>query len=108
MEIHKPDIYGDIELAGNPGTTGQVLTSQGTNVQAVWTTPTALPIFTFTSPSNTLHTIVHNLGSMYPVITVYDQANDQVIQPATIEAIDANTTEITFFSARAIAGTIIG
>lgn len=109
MQIHSPDIYGPIALATSPGTAGQVLTSAGAGAQAVWSTPiNAGAKFTFTSPSSLTHTITHNLNNQFPAITVYDTSNGQVIQPATIDGIDANTIEITFFSARAIAGTIIG
>lgn len=36
MEYHSPDIYGDIKLAGNSGSAGQVLVSQGVGSQAIW------------------------------------------------------------------------
>lgn len=39
MEHHNPDIYGDIKLATDPGTPGQVITSAGAGNQAVWSAP---------------------------------------------------------------------
>lgn len=41
MQIHSPDIYGDIKLATAPGTAGQVLTSQGVGVQVIWANATS-------------------------------------------------------------------
>lgn len=35
-DIHSPNIVGPIELAANPGIAGQVLTSAGPGLQAVW------------------------------------------------------------------------
>ena len=157
-EIHSPDIYGDVKLATNPGTTGQVLTSAGAGVQAIWsttnvtindtatataiTTVTEAPannfdidvdvkvsadanniivihangiyaslpfnIFTFTSPSALTHTITHNLNNTFPSITVWDSGSGQVVIPDTIQALNSSQLSITFFVARAIAGTIAG
>lgn len=45
----------------------------------------------------------HALGQSYNVVTVYDN-NDQVVTPDTIEAIDANNTDITFTSFQAANG----
>lgn len=39
MEIHSPDIVGPVALATDPGVAGQLLTSAGPGVQAVWSTP---------------------------------------------------------------------
>lgn len=36
MEQHKPDVIGDLRAAGNAGTAGQVMTSQGAGVQCQW------------------------------------------------------------------------
>ncbi len=36
MEHHQPDIYGEIFLAGNPGTPQQVIRSAGPGAQAFW------------------------------------------------------------------------
>lgn len=38
-DIHVPNIIGPIELAADPGTTGQVLTSTGPGTQPIWNTP---------------------------------------------------------------------
>lgn len=36
MEIHAPDIFGELNLAGSPGLAGQVPVSQGAGNQVVW------------------------------------------------------------------------
>ncbi len=38
MEQHSPNIYGSIQLAGDAGTTGQILISQGIGNQVIWST----------------------------------------------------------------------
>lgn len=156
-EIHSPDIYGDIKLASNPGTSGQKLTSAGVGVQANWASPTvsdtwtnnvlgitvdgvaATPLtinlisadagnlassgsdgrvfvsgstvpslFTFTSAINTTHTITHNLSNQFPDVTTYDTATNAVIIPLLVVGTSTNVLTITFFSAVAIAGSIVG
>lgn len=108
-EIHSPDIYGPIGLAGNPGTSGQRLTSAGPGATPTWQTDSAaIGIFEFTSASALSHVITHNLNSDRPHVEVYNQADNAVIVPATVVATDANNTTITFFVARAIHGTITG
>lgn len=49
-------------------------------------------------------TVIHNLGSKYVSVTIYDN-NDILIYPDTITATDANTTTINFSSFGTIAGT---
>lgn len=39
MEHHVPDIYGEIQLATDPGLAGQVIISQGAGAQALWGAP---------------------------------------------------------------------
>lgn len=107
MQIHTPDIYGPVSAAGAPGTAGQVLTSGGAGVQVGWSTPTDNS-FTFASPSAISHVINHNLGNAFPAVTVWDSVASAVIEPATIISNTANQLTITFFAARAIAGTIVG
>lgn len=153
MEIHSPDVYGPIALAGSAGTAGQQLTSAGPGAQAVWSasggivvTDTAtvnltlagnslsadaiispdagnelvahanglyspIPLvnkFTFTSASAVSHTITHNLNNQFPDVTIYETATNTQIEPATVVGTSANVLTVTFFSARAIAGTVIG
>lgn len=48
MEIHKPNIINDVSLAGSAGISGQVLTSQGSNVQAIWSTVAAQRLYLYT------------------------------------------------------------
>lgn len=101
MELHVPDIYGDIKLAGSSGTAGQRLTSAVPGAQAVWATDSAaIGIFEFTSASALSHVIVHNLNSDRPQVEIYNQADNAVIQPATVVATDVNTTTITFFCSK--------
>jgi hypothetical protein len=65
-------------------------------------------LFTFTSASNITHTITHNLGNQFPDVTVYDTATNQVVTPATVVGTSINVLTITFFSAVAIAGSVVG
>lgn len=69
---------------------------------------TVANVFSFTSASNTSHVLNHNLNNAFPTITVYNSADNSAIQPATIVSNSANQLTVTFFAARAIAGTIIG
>lgn len=69
---------------------------------------TVANLFSFTSASNTSHVLNHNLNNVFPIITVYNQADNSVIQPATIVSNSANQLTVTFFAARAISGTIVG
>lgn len=65
-------------------------------------------VFTFTSPSSVSHVINHNLGNQFPVLMVaITPANEEVV-PSTVVFNSANQLTITFFVARAIAGTVIG
>lgn len=108
-ELHSPDVYGPIGLAGNTGTTGQRLTSAGPGATPTWQTDsTAIGIYEYTSASALSHVIAHNLNSDKPLVTVYNQSDNAALQPATIVATDANTLTITFFVARAIKGTVSG
>jgi hypothetical protein len=52
-------------------------------------------LYTAGAPDVT-HIITHNLGYKYPAVTVYDQADDFVVEPLDIEAVDDNTTTVTF------------
>ncbi len=108
MEIHLPDIYGPIELAGNAGTAGQRLTSAGPAATPTWEPDVNSDEFQFISPSALTHTITHNLGNIAPTVTVYLTSDGRQVQPAYIDALDANTLEINFFVARAIQGTVVG
>lgn len=109
MEIHSPDIVGPVALATLPGVAGQVLTSAGPGAQAVWSTPVSAGVkFPYTSASATSHVINHSLNNMYPVVSVYDSGTGAVIIPVSIVGTTLNQTTITLFTARAIAGTIIG
>lgn len=107
--IHNADLFGPVGLATDPGSVGQVLTSQGPGAQAIWTTPTPVTAtkFTFTSASATSHVIVHNLGNQYPDITVWDTTTGEVFHP-DISRDNANQLTITTFVPVAIAGTIVG
>lgn len=103
-QIHNSDLYGPLGAASNLGIAGQVLTSQGPGNQVVWSNGGK---FTFASASSLSHVIVHNLNNDYPNITVWDTATDEVIHPV-ITSNNPNQITITFFVARAIAGTITG
>lgn len=107
MEIHNPNVFGSVSAAGNEGIAGQHLQSAGPGLQAVWATP-ADNSFTFTSASSVSHVINHNLGNQFPSITVWETATNGVIAPDTIIGNTVNQLTITFFVARAIAGTIAG
>lgn len=48
VEIHRPNIVGPIQLTVDEGLSGQVITSQGPGVAALWTTPAAYSEGTFT------------------------------------------------------------
>ena len=50
------------------------------------------------STASTTWTMIHNLGSKYPNVTVYD-SNDEIIIPASITATTSNETTLTFSSA---------
>ena len=50
------------------------------------------------STASTTWTMIHNLGSKYPNVTVYD-SNDEIIIPASITATTSNQTTLTFPSA---------
>jgi hypothetical protein len=53
--------------------------------------------FLYTAGSSlTTHNINHNLGYMYPAVTVYDQADDFMVEPLDVEAVDANNITVTF------------
>jgi cytoskeletal protein CcmA (bactofilin family) len=56
---------------------------------------TATGGFQQTFSAATTWTAVHNLNTLYPVITVYNSSG-QVIIPTSITATDANTTTVTF------------
>ncbi len=109
-EIHHPNVIGPLAAAGNDGTAGQVLTSAGAGAQVVWSANATgnANRFTFTSALSLTHNIAHNLGNDFPDITVWDQATNFVIVPSSIETLDSNTLFITFLSATAIAGTVVG
>jgi hypothetical protein len=132
-EIHSPDIYGPIALAAAPGTAGQHLESAGAGAQAVWASTSALissdtpnllttggdgrllvsgnsvpNLFTFTSAIAAVHTITHNLGNQFPVVTVYDTATGAVVVPTSVVGTNVNTLTITFFVPVAIAGSVVG
>lgn len=64
--------------------------------------------FTFTSPSAITHTITHNLNNAFPTVTIWDTATGDVIQPSIISSNGVNSFDVTFFVARAIAGTVVG
>ena len=54
------------------------------------------PIVTFTqSISASTWTFIHNLGKLYPIVTVYDTSS-KVIIPAEIQAIDTASLSIQF------------
>lgn len=108
MEIHSPDVYGPIGLAGSAGLAGQRLTSAGPGATPTWVTITATSEFDFVSASALTHTITHNLSNIAPTVTVYLTSDGKQVQPAYIDALDANTLEISFFAARAIQGTVVG
>ncbi len=109
MQIHSPDIIGPVDLSGAPGTAGDVLTSAGAGAQAVWSTLATIPgIFKGTSASNVTHTITHNLNNQYPDVTIYDTGTGAEVIPATVVGTSVNVLTVTFFSATAIAFTIVG
>ena len=64
---------------------------------------TATGGFQQTFSAATTWTVTHNLNTLYPVITVYNNSG-QVIIPTSITSTDANTTTVTFNTA--VAGTI--
>ncbi len=64
--------------------------------------------FTGTSASNTSHTITHNLNNQFPDVTIYDTATNAVVVPQSVVGTNANTLTVTFFSAVAIAFTVVG
>jgi hypothetical protein len=106
-EIHSPDIYGSIRLAGDAGAAGRVLKSSGAGAQAIWGA-VAPSVFTFTSAAALSHTITHNLGNQFPAVTVYNTAGNAAVTPASMVGTSINVLTITFAVPTAIAGTIVG
>lgn len=107
MDIHAPNIVGELSVAGDAGTAGQVLTSAGDGVQVDWVTPVSR-VFTFTSASALSHTIGHDLSNSFPSVTVWSTGTNTVVQPASIFSEDDQSLTITFAVPTAIAGTIVG
>jgi autotransporter-associated beta strand protein len=64
---------------------------------------TATGGFQQTFSAATTWVVTHNLNTLYPVITVYNESG-QVILPTSITATDVNTTTVTFNTA--VAGTV--
>lgn len=48
MQQHNLDLYGDLKAAGNAGTNGQFLQSQGPNVTPIWTNGSLGPLYYYT------------------------------------------------------------
>lgn len=76
------------------------LDAVGDLTEALTTLDSTVAGSTFTYDSlgvpDTVHDINHNLGVQYPVVTVYDKADNQVVEPLTITAVDANNIQVTF------------
>lgn len=94
MEHHQPDIYGDIKLAANPGTLGQVVTSQGAGAQAIWQAPPSIfsagmspPRFVVVSVPPTTTTIHNNVLSYSQEIRIrVQEIPRELLTDATIFA----------------------
>jgi hypothetical protein len=63
--------------------------------------------YQYFSSSATVHTIVHSLNDSTPVVIVIDEATNSYIIPQQILIVDANTVEITLYSALAIRGKVL-
>lgn len=103
----------DLTLTGNDITADVIVSPDAGNqlvaqANGLFVAPAAAQIFTFTSPSATSHTIVHNLGNSFPNVTIWDTASGDVIAPSTVSSNGPNSFDVTFFLARAIAGTVVG
>ncbi len=94
------NISADVIVSPNAG---NQLTPLG---NGLFVPPSTTP-FTFASPLSLTHNIVHNRGNSYPLVTVWDTATGQVIIPDTIQTNTPNDFTITFFVARAIAGSVL-
>ncbi len=94
------NISADVIVSPNAGNQIQPLGN------GLFVPPSTIP-FTFASPLSLTHNIVHNRGNSYPLVIVWDTATGQVIIPDTIQSNTPNDFTITFFVARAIAGSVL-
>jgi hypothetical protein len=59
-------------------------------------------------PTSAAQTFVHGLNNDWPVVQVYNEANNTLIAPDIVESIDSNTIQITLFPPITATVTIIG
>lgn len=86
-------------------TAGNQLQSTGTGL---FVPAASVNKFAFTSASALVHTITHNLNNQYPTVDVFDTVTGAVVVPLSVVGTSVNVLTVTFFAARAIAGTVVG
>jgi hypothetical protein len=82
----------------NSLTTPDNIVNQLTASYAINASTTAInsgTVIHITTPSTTWD-LVHNVNEAYPIVTIWNDATNRIIQPDEIESIDINTIRVTF------------